>query len=164
MVHINWTKAVFVSLIAYAQAFANTDEPGYPTVSDETETPLSVSCYVHSTSGTKIPAALGDWISLIATKMHNEQQDGSCAVFTEAQKVRNVNVYSQGIPYSSGSDCTSTAELKTDRSGLISGVNQLRLKGATAGCCNFQHGASGSWHAHVKFKTDKSLDFDAIKC
>ncbi len=130
---------------------------------DIANTPLTVDCLASPEKGIpKIPAP-AEWISSLATKMHNEQVSGSCALIEEPYRPGAVDVYTHLAPQRYGIDCKSTSELKTDRNALTSAVNQLRDANAGAGCCSFRHG-QGTYHANGKFKTSLSLAWDSIDC
>lgn len=129
--------------------------------------PLDTRCsvYKHDQRYPTIPNPKdGTWISLIATQMHNKQQSGSCALTQDAHSVDGTTIRWQIEPYHDGSDdCKSTAEIKTDRNGLTSAINQLRQAGASAGCCVFKHGG-GTYRSDVRFRTTNDFTFGAIPC
>ena len=132
---------------------------------DTPDTPLSVQCIRSLIKGYPLVPAPGDWVTALASIMHNRQVSGNCDYFDETYDPGNkgLYIYSRIVPSSTSGDCKSTAEVGTDVNGLTSAVNQIRNGGASAGCCALRHG-QGTWHANAKFKTGKYISWTSITC
>lgn len=135
----------------------------------DTERVIDDACMVLTALGGFIGgigvAAMAAHVGDMAHHMKRLADKPSCDPFNEnipKGATDGSTVYAHVQPYTTGSDCGTTAEYKTIHNALISAVNELHQGHSHAGCCTFSHG--GSWHAHVKFKVGQDVDFSSISC